>query len=288
MRICDLLGSNGPVFSFEFFPPKTEAGEQSLYETIERLRELQPTFVSVTYGAGGSTRDKTLELVRRIKHEIGIEAMAHLTCVGAGRDEIVAVLERLAATGMENVLVLRGDPPRDQAAFVRPAHGFGFAAELVQFIGERGFEFCLGGACYPEGHVECRDRERDLTHLKHKVDCGLQFVITQLFFDNADYFAFVKRARARGILVPIIAGIMPITNLGQIERFTAMCGARIPENLRARLEAVRHDDEAVRAVGIDHATAQCRELLDANAPGIHFYTLNQSTATRAIFERLRG
>jgi methylenetetrahydrofolate reductase (NADPH) len=288
MRISDLLGRNDPVFSFEFFPPKTAAGEQSLYQTIERLRELQPTFVSVTYGAGGSTRDKTLELVRRIKHEIGIEAMAHLTCVGAGRDEIVAVLERLAATGIENVLVLRGDPPRDQAAFVRPVHGFGFAAELVQFIGERGFEFCLGGACYPEGHVECRDRERDLTHLKHKVDCGLQFVITQLFFDNADYFAFVKRARARGIVVPIIPGIMPITNLGQIERFTAMCGARIPDNLRARLEAVRDDDAAVRIVGVDHATAQCRDLLHGGAPGIHFYTLNQSTATRAIFERLRG
>ena len=288
MRIRDLLGSNGPVFSFEFFPPKTEAGEQGLYQTIERLRELQPTFVSVTYGAGGSTRDKTLELVGRIKHAIGIEAMAHLTCVGAGRDEIHAVLERLAAAGIENVLALRGDPPRDQAAFVRPANGFGFAAELVQFIGERGFEFCLGGACYPEGHVECRDRERDLTHLKHKVDCGLQFVITQLFFDNTDYFAFVERARARGIHVPIIAGIMPITNLGQIERFTAMCGARIPENLRARLEEARHDDEAVRAVGVDHATAQCRDLLDRGAPGIHFYTLNQSTATRAIFERLRG
>ena len=288
MRVHDLLASNGPAFSFEFFPPKTATGEQSLYQTIERLRELRPTFVSVTYGAGGSTRDKTLELVGRIKHEIGIEAMAHLTCVGAGRDEIHAVLERLAAAGIENVLALRGDPPRDQAAFVRPANGFGFAAELVQFIGERGFEFCLGGACYPEGHVECRDRERDLTHLKHKVDCGLQFVITQLFFDNTDYLAFVERARARGIHVPIIVGIMPITNLGQIERFTAMCGARIPENLRARLEEARHDDEAVRAVGVDHATAQCRDLLDRGAPGIHFYTLNQSTATRAIFERLRG
>ena len=288
MYIRDLLGSNGPVFSFEFFPPKTEAGEQSLYQTIERLRELRPAFVSVTYGAGGSTRDKTLELVRRIKHEIGIEAMAHLTCVGADRDEIHAVLERLAASGIENVLALRGDPPRDQGAFVRPAHGFGFAAELVQFIGERGFEFCLGGACYPEGHVECQDRERDLTHLKHKVDCGLQFVITQLFFDNTDYFAFVDRARTRGIRVPIIPGIMPITNLGQIERFTAMCGARIPENLRARLQEVRHDDEAVRAVGVDHATAQCRNLLDRGAPGIHFYTLNQSSATRAILERLRG
>lgn len=288
MRIRDLLGTNGPVFSFEFFPPKTEAGERNLYQTIERLRELRPTFVSVTYGAGGSTRDKTLELVRRIKHDIGIEAMAHLTCVGADRDQIQAVLQRLAAAGIENVLALRGDPPRDQASFARPANGFGFAAELVQFIRERGFDFCLGGACYPEGHVECRDREQDLLHLKSKIDCGLEFVITQLFFDNADYFAFTERARARGVRVPIIPGIMPITNLSQIERFTAMCGARIPTNLRARLEDVRHDEEAVRAVGIDHATAQCRELLERGAPGIHFYTLNQSTATRAIFERLRS
>jgi methylenetetrahydrofolate reductase (NADPH) len=288
MRIHDLLASNGPVFSFEFFPPKTEAGEQTLYQTIERLRELQPSFVSVTYGAGGSTRDKTVELVRRIKHEIGIEAMAHLTCVGADRDEIHAVLELLTAAGIENVLALRGDAPRDQGTFVRTANGFGFAAELVQFIRERGFQFCIGGACYPEGHVECRDLEQDLTHLKRKVDCGLAFVITQLFFDNADYFAFVARARAREVRVPIIPGIMPITNLAQIERFTAMCGAAIPRALQSRLERVRHDEEAVRAVGIDHATAQCRHLLARGAPGIHFYTLNQSTATRAILERLRG
>jgi methylenetetrahydrofolate reductase (NADH) len=288
MRIGDLLARNGPVFSFEFFPPKTDVGEQKLYQTIERLRELHPTFVSVTYGAGGSTRDKTVELVQRIKRDIGIEAMAHLTCVGADRDAIHAVLQMLTAAGIENVLALRGDPPRDQEGFVRPPNGFGFAAELVQFIREHGFEFCLGGACYPEGHVECRDREQDLTHLKSKVDCGLEFVITQLFFDNADYFAFVERARQRGVRVPIIPGIMPITNLAQIERFTAMCGAHIPEALRSRLEAVRNDDSAVRAVGIEHATAQCHELLARGAPGVHFYTLNQSTATRAILERLRG
>ncbi|HVO26509.1 MAG TPA: methylenetetrahydrofolate reductase [NAD(P)H] [Candidatus Margulisiibacteriota bacterium] len=288
MRIDKLLNINGPVFSFEFFPPKTAAGEQTLYQTIERLRPLRPTFVSVTYGAGGGTRDKTLDLVRRIKHEIGIEAMAHLTCVGADQDEILGVLQRLVAAGIENVLALRGDPPRDQAGFVRPANGFGYAVELVRFIRQQGFGFCLGGACYPEGHVECRDREQDLLYLKRKVDSGLQFVITQLFFDNTDYFAFVERARACGVRVPIIPGIMPITNLSQIERFTALCGARIPKALRSRLEQVRSDDAAVRAVGIEHATLQCRDLLERGAPGIHFYTLNQSTATRAIFERLRG
>lgn len=288
MRIADLIGENGPVFSFEFFPPKTEQGEQNLYRAIDSLRELRPTFVSVTYGAAGSTRDKTVELVSRIKHEIGIEAMAHLTCVGADREEIEAVLGRLHASGIENVLALRGDPPRDQTAFVRSPNGFGFASELVTFIRHRGFPFCLGGACYPEGHVECRDREEDLTHLKTKVDAGLDFVITQLFFGNTDYFAFVDRARARGLQVPIIPGIMPITNLAQIERFTSMCGARLPFELKARLDVVRDDEAAVRAIGIEHATAQCRELLARGAPGIHFYTLNQSPATRAIFERLHG
>jgi methylenetetrahydrofolate reductase (NADPH) len=288
MRIPDLIGVNGPIFSFEFFPPKSEQGEQSLYGTIDRLRHLRPTFVSVTYGAGGSTRDKTVELVCRIKHEIGIEAMAHLTCVGADRTEIEAVLQRLQAGGIENVLALRGDPPRDQAWFVRPPNGFGYASELVHFIRERRFPLALGGACYPEGHIECRDLDQDLLHLKHKVDLGLDFVITQLFFDNAAYFAFVARARAAGIGVPIIPGIMPITNLAQIQRFTSLCGASIPQDLNARLERVRDDPQAVCAIGIDHATAQCRELLDHDAPGIHFYTLNQSPATAAICERLRG
>src|SRR5262249_30566903 len=288
MRISDLLGVNGPVFSFEFFPPKTEQGEHNLYRAIDRLRELEPTFVSVTYGAGGTTREKTVELVRRIKHEIGIETMAHLTCVGASREEIEAVLGRLAASGIENVLALRGDPPRDQATFVRPANGFGFASELVQFIRARRLPFAVGGACYPEGHIECRDLQQDLTHLKIKVDAGVDFVITQLFFDNADYFAFVARARGRGVRGPIIPGIMPITNLAQIERFTALCGARIPEALQARLRDAGDDEDAVRAVGVAHATAQCRDLLARGAPGIHFYTLNQSPATRAILEQLRG
>lgn len=286
MRIPDAIGSNGPLFSFEFFPPKTAQGEANLYRVIDSLRDLRPAFVSVTYGAGGSTRDKTIELACRIKQEIGIESMAHLTCVGADRSELEAVLQRLAAAGIENVLALRGDPPRDQPTFVRPPDGFGYASELVAFIRARGFPFALGGAGYPEGHVECRDRERDILHLKQKVDAGLDFVITQLFFDNVDYFSFVARARAHGITVPIVPGIMPITNAAQIERFTAMCGARIPDVLRARLAAVANDEAAARRIGIDHATAQCRELLARGAPGIHFYTLNQSPATRAIFQSL--
>lgn len=288
MRIPELIGRDGPLYSFEFFPPRTPQGEVNLYRVIDSLRELHPSFVSVTYGAGGSTQAKTVELVCRIKHDIGIEAMAHLTCVGADRHELERVLQRLAAARIANVLALRGDPPRDQATFVRPANGFAYASELVEFIRNRGFPFALGGAGYPEGHIECRDLEQDIRHLKLKVDAGLDFVITQLFFDNADYFAFVARARAHGITVPLIPGIMPITNFGQIERFTAMCGARIPAALRARLAAVADDEHAVRRIGIDHATEQCRDLIARGAPGIHFYTLNQSPATRAIFERLHS
>jgi len=286
MYIRDLIGSKGPVFSFEFFPPRTEAGEQNLYRAIDQLRRLHPSFVSVTYGAGGSSRDKTIDLVCRIKHELGIETMAHLTCVDADRHEIHSVLQRLRAGGIDNVLALRGDPPRDQPHFVRLANGFAYAAELVRFIHTQGFPFSIGGACYPEGHIECRDLDADMTHLVRKIEAGVDFAITQLFFDNTDYFAFVERARQRGVQVPIIPGIMPITNVAQIERFTSMCGAHIPAELQAQLAAVRDDEPAVRAIGVAHATAHCRDLLDRGAPGIHFYTLNQSPATRAIFERL--
>lgn len=286
MRISQLFGQAGPVFSFEFSPPRTEEGERSLLRTVERLRHLEPAFVSVTYGAGGSTREKTLEITTRIKKEFGLEAMAHLTCVGHDRSEILAILGRLQESGIENVLPLRGDPPRGESTFVRPENGFGYATELVRFIREQGYSFCLGGACYPEGHQECPDLAEDLQHLIEKVEAGLDFVITQLFFDNADYFAFNRRAVDAGIDLPIIPGIMPITNLAQIVRMTQMCGARIPDGLKQRLLAAP-DQNAVEAVGIDHATQQCRELLAAGAPGIHFYTLNKSTATTAILAELR-
>jgi len=287
VKIPQLFRQNGPVFSFEFFPPKTAQGEQALFRTIARLRELKPAFVSVTCGAGGTIRDKTVEWVTHIKADVGIEAMAHITCVGSSREQLAAELDLLRANGIENVLALRGDPPRDQPNFQRPPDGFGYASELVGFIRGRGYPFALGGAGYPEGHPECRDLAADMEHLKIKVDAGLEFLITQLFFDNADYFRFVERARAHGIDVPILPGIMPITNVAQIERMTVMCGASIPAGLRARLDSVREDEEAVRCVGIEHATAQCRELLGAGAPGIHFYTLNQSPATRTILAELR-
>lgn len=284
MRIADCLSTDCHSFSFEFMPPKTPQGVESLFAAISNLREMAPSFVSVTYGAGGSTRDLTVALVERIKREAGLEAMAHLTCVGHGREEIRGVLRRLADAGIENVLALRGDPPKGAATFIRPDDGFGYASELVAFIRTE-FDFCLGSACYPEGHQECGDKEQDLRNLKQKVDAGADFLITQLFFDNEDYFGFVTRARAAGIAVPILPGIMPVTNVAQLERFTAMCGATIPGALRRRLQACDNDDDVV-AAGIEYATAQCRDLLQRGAPGIHFYTLNKSLSTVAIMRNL--
>lgn len=285
MRIPTYFESGRPAFSFEFFPPKTDEGVEHLSQTIGELKALSPAFVSVTYGAGGSSRQRTVELVKRIKGEHDVEAMAHLTCVGSDRDEIDRVLRQLKEAGIENVLALRGDPPKGEATFTRPADGFSYAYELVAYIRKR-YDFSMGGACYPEGHIECRDLEKDLAHLKKKVDNGLDFVITQLFFDNRHYFDFIKRARAIGIRVPILPGIMPITNVGQVKRFTEMCGASIPSSFLCDLESVQEDPAAVMALGIRHAVAQCRELLSRGAPGIHFYTLNKSPATRAILESL--
>jgi methylenetetrahydrofolate reductase (NADPH) len=287
MRISSLFATGRPVFSFEFFPPKTPAGETALLQAVDRLRRLEPSFVSVTYGAGGSTREKTLDIVTRIKREFAIESMAHLTCVGHSRREIDPILDRLREGGIENVLALRGDPPRGEERFVPPADGFAFASELVGYIRSRGDEFCLGGAGYPEGHTECRDLALDIQHLRWKVDAGIEFILTQLYYDNADFFAFVDRARAIGITLPIVPGIMPIVDRKQIERIASLCGARIPRELHAELDAaVGTDDE--QEVGIRWATRQCRELLDAGAPGIHFYTLNKSPATAAILSDLRS
>jgi methylenetetrahydrofolate reductase (NADPH) len=286
MKIVDKLRSDKPAFSFEFFPPRDEAGKDRLFETVAHLAPYEPTFVSVTYGAGGSTRKLTLDLVTRIEREAGLDAMAHLTCVGASRKAIGEVLDEIAAAGIENVLALRGDPPKGETKFVVTEGGFAHASELAAFMKSR-WSFCIGGACYPEVHPEATAAEADLAHLKAKVDAGVEFLVTQLFFDAADYFAFVKRARAIGIDCPILAGIMPVTNVNQVKRFTAMCGAKIPAPLLAALEATDGDAEAVRRIGVEYAVAQCRTLLSGGAPGIHFYTLNRSSATVHIMEALR-
>ncbi len=285
MKISHYFSFGEPVFSFEFFPPKTDAGVSDLFETIGDLKRLKPSFVSVTYGAGGSTRQKTVELVLRIKREHGIETMPHLTCVGSDRMEIYRILKQLEVAGIENVLALRGDPPKGDAIFNPIPNGFTYAFELAGYIRSE-FKFSLGGACYPEGHVECRDLDQDLAHLKAKVDSGLDFIITQLFFENRLYYDFVKRARSVGIQVPIVPGIMPIANVGQVKRFTEMCGASIPGELLSELESVQDQPEWVMQIGIRHATAQCRDLLTQGAPGIHFYTLNKSLATHTILKSL--
>ncbi len=287
MKISEILKRVCPAFSFEFFPPKDDDGFDKLFQTIDQLKRWNPAFVSMTYGAGGSTRAKTIDLVGRIKDEIGLESMAHLTCVGHSTDEIRLVLGDLRDRGVDNVLALRGDPPLGRTDFVKPQNGFGYASELVEFIREN-FSFCVGVAGYPEGHIECSDKMLDLEHLKRKVEAGADFIVTQLFFDNRFYFDFVDRLRGMGINVPIIPGIMPILSLNQIKRFTKMCGATIPDDLISRLESVQDDPEAVRQIGIKHATVQCEKLLLEGAPGIHFYTLNRSRATLSVLEQLKN
>jgi methylenetetrahydrofolate reductase (NADPH) len=286
MKIASLFGQDTPVVSFEFFPPKTEEGVENLYRIVDDLRVCRPSYVSVTYGAGGSTQDRTIELVGRIQRDLGLTAMAHLTCVGNTRKQIGEVLRRLADSGIQNVLALRGDPPKGDKEFRPVDGGFRYASELIQFIRDEGFDMCVGAACYPEGHVETRDLEEDLQHLVTKVSSGVDFLISQLFFDNADMHAFVRRARSAGIDVPIVPGLMPVTNVAQTQRFTEMCGSRIPQELMRRLRRVENDPAAVAATGVHWSIEQGRELLAAGAPGLHFYTLNKSSATLAVHAAL--
>jgi methylenetetrahydrofolate reductase (NADPH) len=282
MRISDRYASGEPVFSFEFFPPKTEKGYELLYHTIEDLKRLDPGFVSVTWGAGGSTRRMTVDLVERIQQQIGLTAMAHLSCIGSTPEQLAATLDRLERAGIENVLALGGDRPPDYAP---PPGSFHHANELVSFVRRR-WSFCLGGACYPETHKDAPSPEADLRNLVRKVEAGVDFLITQLFFENADYFAFVERARRAGISVPIVPGIMPIISAANVRRMAQLSGAEIPPELAQRIADVEHDAARTMDVGVEWATLQCRELLDRGVPGIHFYTLNKSPASRRIFQRL--
>ena len=286
MRIDELLGGDQPTFSFEFFPPKTPEGEENLYRALRELRPLDPAYVSVTYGAGGSTRTKTLEIVKRIKAEFGLEAMAHFTCVGATTDELRATLDEMDGAGLDNVLALRGDPPQGQEEWVKTDGGLEFSHQLVAML-RSDYRFAVGAACFPEGHIHATSPEDDLRYLKEKVDAGVDFLITQLFFDNELYYDFVARARAIGVTAPIIPGIWPITSYAQIARVTAMCGATMPEHVLAELDARKDDAEAVAEFGVSYATMQCADLLANGAPGLHFYTLNRSPATRAILSALK-
>jgi len=288
MRISDLYATSKPVISFEFFPPKTDKGFRSLFRTIEELKHIGPGFVSVTMGAGGSTRRKTVDLVRQIQKELGITAMTHLPCVGFERPEIAEILDVLERDGLENVLALGGDPPQGTTEYIPPKDGFTYANELVEFIRSGPWSFCVGSGCYPETHPRAPSPEEDLRNLVRKVRSGTDFLITQLFFDNRDYFAFLERTRAAGIEVPIVPGIMPVVSLKNVRRMASLSNARIPTELESQLERVEEDDAAVAEVGARWATEQCRELLDRGVPGIHFYTLNRSPATRQIHEALRS
>jgi methylenetetrahydrofolate reductase (NADPH) len=287
VRIDEIIESRQPTFSVEFFPPKTAEATEALFAGARTLRELEPDFVSVTYGAGGSTREGTVEITKALKDDLGYETMAHLSCVGETTEGLGATLDRIAAAGIENVFALRGDPPRGQEDFVQPEGGLGNAAELAAYIAA-GWDFTLGGACFPEVHPEAPDLETDLAYLKSKVDAGASFLITQLFFDNQVYFDFVAAARAAGIEVPIIAGVIPVASFAQTKRICELCDASIPSRMEAAFAAVEGDERAEFELGIAYAAQQCSELLVGGAPGIHFYALNRAPATRAVLGALRA
>jgi methylenetetrahydrofolate reductase (NADPH) len=277
--------STGPVLSVEFWPPKTEQGERSLFGAIERLRKLNPAFCSMTYGAGGSTRDKTVDLVIRIERELGVDMMCHLTVVGQPRSEVLGVLDRLRTHDVHNIIALGGDP---QPGMDWAAHsdGFRYAVELVTEARARDDWFSVAVAGFPEVHPRAESRESDLRHLKAKVDAGACLVITQLFFDNDDFYRFVDDTRRIGIDVPIVPGMLPIRSAAQARRFTTMCGAKIPPRLDALLEGVADDDEAATRMGIDYCTEQCERLLAFGVPGLHFYSLNKADALLEVHSRL--
>lgn len=287
MRIDEIIASVKPCFSVEFFPPKTDEGRKQLLDTAQRLAALDPAFVSVTYGAGGSTRDGTVEIANLLHNDLGLETMAHLSCVGETIDGIRGVLDRVENSGIENVLALRGDPPRGQSDFVQPEGGLGSAAELAGFISEN-YSFAIGGTSFPEVHPEAVDLEADLTYLKTKVDNGATFLITQLFFDNQVYFDFVAAARAKGIEVPILAGVIPIASYAQTQRICQLCEASIPQPLSDAMAALEGDERAEFELGVAYAAQQCTELLLGGAPGIHFYALNKAPATHAVLSALRA
>src|SRR5215218_10069034 len=288
MRIDERLTDGGPSFSFEFFPPKTDDGERNLAAALDELSGMDPTFVSVTYGAGGTVaqREKTIDIVAGIKADFGLEAMAHFTCVNATTGELRATLDRMRDAGIENVLALRGDPPQGETEWTATEGGLRYSRELIELIRDE-YHFAIGAACFPEVHIHALDAESDLRYLKEKVDAGARFLITQLFFENQAYYDFVARARDIGIDVPIIPGIMPITDYGQIKRITGMIGATIPGGLGRELELRGDQPGSVTDLGVAYATLQCADLLANGAPGIHFYTLNRSPATRAILSALR-
>jgi methylenetetrahydrofolate reductase (NADPH) len=287
LRIPQLYARPEPTISFEFFPPKTDEAEAALFrETVPALKSLGPSFISVTYGAGGGTRDRTLRIVNRLRREFGIESMAHLTCVGSTCDMLTAVLEEAHGLGIENILALRGDPPRGQTSFQPVPGGLRYAVDLVRLVKSHN-SFAVGAAGYPEGHIECPNKQLDWERTVAKVDAGAEFVITQLFYDAKDFLEFEDYLRnRRGVKVPIVPGILPFLNTEQIKRFTSLCGAKLSADLCRKLESFANDDESVRKLGVELCTDICRQLLDHGVPGIHFYCLNRVPSCTDIMRNL--
>ncbi len=280
--ISDLFAQGRPIRSLEFFPPKDDAGVESLRATATALKRMNPDFVSVTYGAGGTTRDRTAQVSALLKAEFGYTVMPHLTCVGHSRAELTALADRIHAGGFRNIMTLRGDPPKGATEFMVAPDGLRYAGELVTLLKERHADFCLGVAGYPEKHPEATSLETDLTHLRRKVDEGAAFITTQLFFDNTVYYRFVEKCRAAGITVPIVPGIMPVVSLKQIQRFTQMCGATLPRPLITRLEVAAENSDVMEMLGLDWALTQIRGLLANGAPGYHLYILNRARGALAL------
>jgi methylenetetrahydrofolate reductase (NADPH) len=280
--ISELFAQHRPLRSLEFFPPRDEGGVEALRQTARALRQITPDFVSVTYGAGGSTRERTAQVSALLKNELGFTVMPHLTCVGHARAELHEIADRIHAAGFRNIMTLRGDPPKGATEFQAAPDGLLHANELVSLLKARHVDFCLGVAGYPEKHPEAPSAEADLSHLRRKVEAGAAFVTTQLFFDNAAYYRFVERCRAAGITVPIVPGLMPVLSLKQIQRFTAMCGASLPEKLVRRLEAAGDQPDVAEAIGIDWALGQIRDLLAQGVPGYHLYILNRAKSALAL------
>jgi len=287
-KIKELFKNKSRVYSFELFPPKTEKGYQNLLETIGKLCELKPDFISCTYGAGGGSRDKTLEIVERIEKSHNVIGLAHLTCVLHTKEELKNIIETIQSKGIRNILALRGDPPKDQPTWVPGPDNFHYSSELAAFIREHFNEnFSIGVAGFPEGHILCPDRTQDARYLKIKIDSGADFVITQLFFDNNDYFEYVHRLRKIGVHVPVIPGILPVTDYKSLQRFCGLCGATISDEVKKIFATIEDDLEATMEEGIRFATRQCRGLLDGGAPGLHFYCLNKASPTDKILKEVR-
>ena len=284
MKIVDLFNRKKPVVSFEIFPPKADTPLESIFESLEQFKAMQPDFISVTYGAGGSAKDRTIEIASKVKNEYGIEVMSHFTCVGHDREDIDKLLQSLNENGIENILALRGDPPKDQPDFDFSKNAFRYANELIEYVRSRSSDFCVAASAYVEGHVDSKRLRDDMQNLKNKIDAGVDLLVTQLFFDNRLFYEFQDKALSMGINCPVTPGIMPIFKADQIKRITSLCGASLPAKLVIMMDKYQDNPEDMRKAGIEYASAQIRDLVDNGADGIHLCTMNRPKSTREILQ----